>query len=139
VIPVLVTDPAFVAQGAPSFQTQAGEPSGIQTMATFVDPDGALDDYTAVIDWGEGLGTSTATVQAAPSGSGYVVVGSHTYASSAWGTYTATITITNKDSGETRVVTTRVEVMAGNAYQISAAPLTDDPDPQPHAIDLRLR
>jgi hypothetical protein len=57
----------------------AGQPfSG--TLATFLDsdPGGLARDYVATINWGDGT-TTTGTIQPDPSGSGFDVVGSHTY------------------------------------------------------------
>ncbi len=62
------------------------------TVATFVDsdPGGLAGDYIATIKWGDGS-TSIGTIQPDPSGTGFDVVGSHTY--SRHGRVTLNITI----------------------------------------------
>jgi hypothetical protein len=62
------------------------------SVATFTDanPDAQASDFTATINWGDGTATTTGTVAAA-SGGGFVVTGTHTYAST--GSYTTTVSI----------------------------------------------
>jgi hypothetical protein len=86
-----VADAALSAAGA-ALRGTAGEPlSG--TLATFsdADPGGAVSDYRATIDWGDGSAPSTGSVRAAASG--FAVGGSHAYPAA--GAYTATVTITD--------------------------------------------
>jgi Ca2+-binding RTX toxin-like protein len=69
-----------IATGGFQFVAVEGDPSAVQTVATFTDPGGAegLDDYSAVIDWGDGT-TSAGTITAGLGGV-FTVSGSHTYA-----------------------------------------------------------
>jgi hypothetical protein len=62
------------------------------TLATCVDtdPGGLAGDYIATINWGDGT-TSSGSIQPDPSGSGFAVIGSHTYPSS--GSYAPKILI----------------------------------------------
>ncbi len=59
------------------------------TVATFpdADPNGAIADYTATINWGDGT-TTPGTI-----GAGFTVSGSHTYASGIGGPFTLSVTI----------------------------------------------
>lgn len=74
------------------------------TVATFVDadPHGTVSDYSAAIIWGDGK-SSTGTVVAA--GSGFKVVGSHSYAKK--GRYVITVTIRDT-GGSTATATTQL-------------------------------
>ncbi|MDB5301487.1 MAG: hypothetical protein JWO87_3150, partial [Phycisphaerales bacterium] len=75
-----VSDPAVVATGGAPFTAVEGQPSAVQTVATFTDPGGpeVAIDYAASISWGDGS-TSVGTVVANGDGS-FSVRGSHTYA-----------------------------------------------------------
>lgn len=80
----------------------AGRPKTALTdvpVATFTDADvnGAVTDYTALIDWGDGA--STAGTVTTTSG-GFVVLGSHTYARH--GTYTTTVAVTDVGGATTQ-------------------------------------
>jgi phospholipase C len=88
---VVVADATLQATGG-SVVATAGTPFG-GVVATFTDPsgDGAVNDYTALIAWGDGQ-TSPGTV--APDGSGgFTVSGANTYAQE--GRYAVTVTITD--------------------------------------------
>ncbi len=80
-------------------------------VATFTDgdPNGAVSDYTATIDWGDGS-TSAGTVSANGSG-GFAVSGSHTYAEE--GIFNVTVTVA--DAG------------GSNASSAAAATIADAP------------
>jgi hypothetical protein len=75
----VVSDPAVTPTGGFNFVAVEGDPSALQTVATFTDPGGAesLNDYLASIDWGDGH-TSSGTISV-DSGV-FTVKGSHTYA-----------------------------------------------------------
>jgi Ca2+-binding RTX toxin-like protein len=76
----VVSDPAVIATGGFTFVAIEGELSAVQTVATFTDPGGAepLDDYSALINWGDGTAPSVGTISF--SGGIFTVKGSHTYA-----------------------------------------------------------
>jgi hypothetical protein len=67
-------------------------------VATFTDQSGThpLSDYSATLDWGDGLGQDTVgtVVNSSPAGT-FAIEGSHTY--KAGGVYNLTITLTNKE------------------------------------------
>ena len=67
----------------------------IHAVSTDFDDPGILDTHTATIDWGEGAGTTTATV-VEQDGSG-TVSGSHQYFVP--GDYTVEVCVTDKDGG----------------------------------------
>ncbi len=77
-------------------------------MATFTDadPGGAIADYTATIDWGDGA-TTPGTIGPAPGG-GFAVTGSHTYA--AIGSYQTSVAI--KDAGGATATATSTATVA---------------------------
>jgi len=84
-----VADAALSASGLAIAGIEGKSFSG--NVATFADgdPNGAVSDYTATINWGDGS-TSAGTVTAAGSG-GFTVAGSHTYAEE--GGYTVGIVV----------------------------------------------
>jgi hypothetical protein len=88
-----VNDAALTATGVSTVITCAGKSTGTITLATFTDanPTATLADFTANVSWGDGT-SSAGTVQA--NGSGWKVVGSHTYDDSA-ASYNAVVTITD--------------------------------------------
>ncbi len=71
-------------------QVAAGSPVTL-TVSTFTDrdPNGAVGDYTATIDWGDGSGATPATVTG--SGNAFSVTGTYTYRQE--GTYTVKVDI----------------------------------------------
>jgi hypothetical protein len=79
-------------------------------VATFTDadPGGAVGDYSAQINWGDGTAASAGTISAA--GGGFTVTGSHTYATA--GSYTVTVTIS--DTGGASAVTHDSASVAAN-------------------------
>src|SRR5207247_538932 len=62
------------------------------TLAGFsdADPNATVDDFTVLLDWGDGSLPGTGTVTAT-SGGGFQVSGSHAYAQA--GTYSGTVTV----------------------------------------------
>src|SRR5262249_29249862 len=72
-------------------------------VATFTDadPNGAVTDYTASIDWGDGSASTTGTISSA-TGGGFQVKGTHTYTTA--GQYTIKVTI--NDIGSAKTTTT---------------------------------
>jgi hypothetical protein len=67
--------------------------------------------YTATIDWGDGTATSAGTV--APSGGGFAVSGSHTYAEE--GSYTVTTTVFDGSPIGEKLATTTSTATVGDA------------------------
>ncbi len=89
---VKVADAALTASPV-NFTALAGTQfSG--SVATFTDanPGGTASDFNATINWGDGTRATTGTVAAAQGG-GFVVTGTHTYAST--GSYTTTVSISD--------------------------------------------
>ncbi len=76
----VVSDPAVIAIGGFQFIAVEGDPSAVQTVATFTDPGGAepLGDYSALVDWGDGTAPSPGTITF--SAGVFTVTGSHSYA-----------------------------------------------------------
>ena len=85
---IVVADAPLSAAGRTIISTRVF--SGAVASFTDADPAGALADYSATISWGDGT-TSPGTVAA--SGSSFSVTGSHTFAASALGPQTITVTI----------------------------------------------
>lgn len=115
-----VADAALSASGVAVTATPGAAFTGTVASFTDADPAGAVSDYTAAIDWGDGSATSPATIAAAPGG-GFDVAGSHTYASA--GTYTVTVTIA--DAG-------------GASARASATANVTAPPPPPSGLTLHL-
>jgi hypothetical protein len=75
-------------------KTTEGTETGFSVSGTFFDPAGALDQpYTAVVNWGDGTPTDTASVDV--NSFSYSFNGNHTYAEE--GTYNVTVSVTDKD------------------------------------------
>jgi streptogramin lyase len=85
-----VQDAPLSARGMPVQAAEGVEWSG--AVATFddADPGGALGDYTAQIDWGDGKNSIGVITQ---SGSGFAVLGDHMYGEG--GAYVTTISVTD--------------------------------------------
>src|SRR5439155_6567463 len=72
-----VAIPGATVTGGRNITAAEGSTSSVQTVATFVDPNGAGSaTYSADIDWGDG-NTSTGTITA--NGATFTVAGSHKY------------------------------------------------------------
>jgi hypothetical protein len=86
-----VADAALTAQGINITGTEGAAFSG--NVASFIDanPNGAVGDFTATINWGDGQ--SSSGTLGAGTGGGFVVSGSHTYADE--GNYTVSVSITD--------------------------------------------
>jgi large repetitive protein len=81
-----------------------GAPVFTGSVGTFSDanPAGAIDDFRATIDWGDGTAQSAGTVtQPGGAGTAFIVSGSHTYADSGvnGGTGTFAVTVYVNDDG----------------------------------------
>jgi RHS repeat-associated protein len=116
--PATVNDAALSATGA-TLTGKAGQATGSLTLATFTDanPSATTADFTALINWGD----NTATVgQVQVNGSGFKVVGNHTYAN--WGSYPAAVTITD-DGGSIATANSTVTVgyPEGSSLNVSLA------------------
>ena len=79
------------------------------TVGSFTDTDTNADqgNYTATINWGDGSGTSTGTIQPNSSG-GFDVVGNHTYQDD--GTKSVTVTIQQTSDGRSQTATSTANV-----------------------------
>jgi hypothetical protein len=86
---VLVSDASLSATGSSISATEGSAFSGQVASFSDADPKGALGDYSAVIDWGDGQ-TSPGKIAVGPGGS-FVVNGSHTYAEE--GNFTVSVKI----------------------------------------------
>jgi PKD repeat protein len=74
----------------------------VTASAPFTDP-GVLDTHTGAFNWGDGVTTPAAIVEASGSGT---ATGAHTYTSAA--VYTVTLTVTDKDGGSGQATCTVV-------------------------------
>jgi sugar lactone lactonase YvrE len=88
--------------------------SSVLSGATFTDatPGSHLDDFTAVIDWGDGSATSSGTVADDISSGVDTVNGSHSYATA--GSYPIRIAVTDQ-GGDTATITGTATVRGGAA------------------------
>src|SRR5207245_757673 len=104
-----VSDPAVLAS-AVNFSATPGTAFSNQAVATFTDPGGAepnaadpsgtiSNHYAAIINWGDGSGTTTGTITV--NGSTFTVSGGHTYAQA--GTYSVVLTLTHENAPQTTV------------------------------------
>ena len=105
---VSVSDPAVVATGGFVFNAVEGADSGSQTLATFTDPGGpeGLGDYSATINWGDGMVT-TGMITVDLATSIFTVTGNHTYAeesatehAGSFPSYTIKVTIDHESAPE---------------------------------------
>jgi hypothetical protein len=101
-------DVPVAAKGGFTVTAVAGDPSGVQTVATFTDPGGAepLADYSAMINWGDN-GTSPGTIVGPSTDGVFTIQASHTYIQP--GSYPITVTV-HHDSA--------TEVQATSAAQV---------------------
>jgi YD repeat-containing protein len=100
--PAKVQDAALSAQGVNLTGTDGQPLAPVQaTVATFTDanPQATVADFTATINWGDG---SSAAGTVAVNGSGFQVLGDHTYDNA--GSFTITTTIVD-DGGSTATAT----------------------------------
>jgi Ca2+-binding RTX toxin-like protein len=126
---VSVSDPAVVAIGGIALSPVEGADTGTQTVATFTDPGGAetgSSDYSATINWGDGL---TDTGNIVLSGGTFSVQGHHTYAEESAADhlnsnpYTITVVI-NHESTTAQTVTSSATVSDPAVVPIGGATFT---------------
>ncbi len=108
----LVAASVLTPAGVTIHSTEGATFSG--AVATFTDsnPNGALGDFSALIDWGDGSSATAGTISAG-SGGGFVVSGSHAYAHEG----TTSVTVTISDVGGSTAT-------AQSTAQIADAPLS---------------
>ena len=99
----VVSDAALSATPGSNLTGNRATAIPASVVATFTDanPNGVAADFTASINWGDGV-TDAGTVSAG-TGGGFQVSGGHTY--TAAGTFTVTVTITDTKGGATATVT----------------------------------
>jgi predicted outer membrane repeat protein len=87
-------------------------------VASFTDPDLA-SDFTATINWGDGTGSTTGSVQANGSG-GYDVIGTHTYTND--GTFNLIVTVADQGAPPVSVTSTAKVGGLATHFNITGAP-----------------
>jgi PKD repeat protein len=99
-----------------------GAPTGSIRVASFSDDDpaGAIGDYAANIDWGDGTPVTAGTLVAYLSGGFDITSAGHTYAEE--GSYTVTVTIS--DSGGAAATDTSTALIVDAALHVTASPIT---------------
>jgi hypothetical protein len=103
------------------------------TVATFADADpaGALGNYRATIDWGDGQQTLNATItQPGGAGNPFAVSGDHTYAEE--GNYTVSVAITDIDSSHDAGGS---QATATDSITVNEAPLTAATGQTIHSVE----
>jgi hypothetical protein len=105
-----VVDPPISATGAPVSATEGTMFTGRVASFTDADAGATAADYTATIDWGDGV-TSAGTV--ASNGAGWDVTGSHVYADE--GSKTVHVTVTDTGTPTDTQTTTATATVADAA------------------------
>jgi hypothetical protein len=132
-----IADAALTGQGT-SISSAEGAFSGTVAAFTDADPNGALGDYTATINWGDGQ-TSTGTIANGPTGN-FLVSGNHTYLEE--GNYTVSVVIADAGGASATVSSSaavsdaalsaqgmNISVAEGTPFSGSVATFTDaDPN-----------
>jgi hypothetical protein len=120
-----IADATLSGQGT-TFTATAGTAFSGVTVATFTDanPTPNSKDFTATIAWGDGT-TSTGTVVA--SGSGFKVLGSHTYAAA--GNFTVTTNITDNGPAGSTVPSSTAQATSTAAVSPAPVPVTTPQSP----------
>lgn len=103
-----VLDAPLTVTGGMTLSGIAGQMSANQTVATFVDPGGALDlsHYSATITWGDGT-SSAGTLSFDSTTRSFTAQGAHQYASA--GNYTVSVTL-HHDTAADASVTDQAQV-----------------------------
>ncbi|HEX7446380.1 MAG TPA: PKD domain-containing protein, partial [Pirellulales bacterium] len=89
-----ITGQERVALGAVSGSANPAAPQAVVATFTHGSNSEATTDFTAAIDWGDGTSSTGAVEAVSPAGTGYQVVGAHTYLDE--GTYEVTVTISDE-------------------------------------------
>ena len=117
-----VADAPLNASGQPVNATTGQAFSGPVATFTDSDPSASAGDYSASIAWGDGT-AGAGTVGA--TGSGFVVLSSHTYAMA--GKYTATVTI--RDTGGSQTSATSPVVVSTQSPPLTTSTTVTQPPP----------
>src|SRR5206468_1127504 len=107
-----VADAPLSARGHAVSAVEGAPFSGVVAAFTDADPAGALGDYTATIDWGDGA-TSTGAIAYDSAAGAFTVTGTHTYDEE--GTYAVDVRV--DDAGG-------ASALAGGAASVADAPLS---------------
>jgi len=108
---------AALSGSAVAIAPTAGTPfTGTVANFTDADPNGAIADYTATINWGDGTTTPGAI------GSGFTVSGTHTYAAGYGGTFTLSVTV-NDAGGATLTRSAQITVAPSPLFVPALSPM----------------
>jgi hypothetical protein len=116
---IKVADAGLTSTGTTIQAVQNRAFTGVVASFTDADPAGAVGDYKATIQWGDGH-TSSGTIQA--NGSSFTVTGTNTYAKT--GTFVITVTIT--DAGGAKTSVKSKATVTAHAAAIAPPPAADD-------------
>jgi hypothetical protein len=132
IINVTITDNVVSAPSVPIAVNALGtgtvaatEGAGLTaTLATFTDPNGtgALNTYSATVNWGDGTATTTGSISGPDADGNFTVTGSHTYAEES--TAAETITVVIQRTGSPAATTTDTINVADAPLSVIGATLT---------------
>jgi hypothetical protein len=106
VVPTDVSSATLHVTGLPVQATASLPFTALLATVTGANPDAAVGDFTATINWGDGT-TSDGTLRADPSG-GFDISGTHTYSQSGW--YPITVTVADPTGAVAGTALTKVSV-----------------------------
>jgi hypothetical protein len=114
---VNVADAALLASGTTLAATEGQALTGVVASFTDADLAGAVSDYTATIDWGDG--TIDTGAVASDGGSGFQVTGTHTYAEEG----TNPVTVTISDVGGSTATANSTATISDATLSATSAPV----------------